>query len=259
VPGAISRVRTLLGGSIVATESASADGGDQVPLVALHGWGRDRRDLEHLAGSGSTLLVDLPGHGASPAPTEPWGARQYAACLAEAIEDYGRGPVVIVGHSFGGRVGVCLAAQRPDLVCALAISGTPLLRSGTAGRPAFGMRLAKRARSLHLISEARLDAVRYRYGSADYRAATGIMRQILVRVVNEDYRTELAALSQPTAMIWGVDDTAAPLDRARAASSLVSHLTELLELPGGHFAIIEHPEAVHETIDRLRSHCEQHP
>lgn len=243
----------------MATESAPLDDGDQRPIVALHGWGRDRHDLEHLTGSGSTLLVDLPGHGASPAPTEPWGARQYAECLAEAIEDYGRGPVVIVGHSFGGRVGVCLAAQRPDLVSALAISGTPLLRSGTSGRPAFGMRLAKRARSLRLISEARLDTVRYRYGSADYRAATGIMRQILVRVVNEDYRAELAALSQPTAMIWGIEDTAAPLDQARAASVRVADLTEFLELPGGHFAIIEHPEPVRGVIDRLLAQCERHP
>lgn len=253
MPGATSRVRTLLGGSIVATESTPADAvDDDVPIVALHGWGRDRHDLEVVTGSSRSLLIDLPGHGASPAPAEVWGARDYARCVADALEEYGPTPVMIIGHSFGGRVGVCLAAQRPDLVSALAISGTPLLRSAASRRPALGMRLAKRARAMRLISEERLDTVRYRYGSADYRAANGVMRQILVRVVNEDYREELAEISAPMTMIWGVDDTAAPITTARAAAQFIGHLVEFIELPGGHFAICEHPSDTVEAIERLR-------
>lgn len=260
MPGATSRVRTLLGGSIVATESTPAGAvDDDTLIVALHGWGRDRHDLEAVTASSRSLLIDLPGHGASPAPDHAWGARDYARCLADALDDHGSDRVVVVGHSFGGRVGVCLAAQRPDLVSALAISGTPLLRSETSRRPVFAMRVAKRARAMRLISEERLDTVRYRYGSADYRAANGVMRQILVRVVNEDYRDELAAISAPMTMIWGVTDTAAPIATARAATQFISHLVDFVELPGGHFAICEHPSDAIAAIERLRVRGVQHP
>ena len=43
-----------------------------------------------------------------------------------------------------------------------------------------------------------MDALRDQRGSADYRAAQGVLRSILVRVVNESYDVELAALAAGT-------------------------------------------------------------
>ncbi|MGD9798692.1 MAG: alpha/beta fold hydrolase [Acidimicrobiia bacterium] len=87
--------------------------------MLLHGWGRDRRDLLPVV-DGLPLAVaalDLPGFGTSPAPPEPWGAADYAAVVGDAVTDLlgpglgaGAGSVVLVGHSFGGRVAVALAA-----------------------------------------------------------------------------------------------------------------------------------------------------
>jgi pimeloyl-ACP methyl ester carboxylesterase len=73
--------------------------------------------------------------------------------------------------------------------------------------------LAKRG----LLSAARLEKARQKYGSADYRAAHGLLRDILVTTVNEDYSAELATLSVPTAFVWGSDDTAATCTMAQRA------------------------------------------
>jgi pimeloyl-ACP methyl ester carboxylesterase len=64
--------------------------------------------------------------------------------------------------------------------------------------------------------------MRRRFGSADYQAVTGVRRDVLVRVVNEDYRPQLAAITCPVGFCWGADDSAAPPDLAREAAALVA-------------------------------------
>jgi pimeloyl-ACP methyl ester carboxylesterase len=92
---------------------------------------------------------------------------------------------------------------------------------------------------MRVVSDAAMEASRQRFGSADYRAAQGIMRQVLVRVVNESYEPQLDAISCPVHLVWGGEDTVAPLEVAeRAVTRLaqgvlavhpgVGHLTPLL-------------------------------
>ncbi len=79
-----------------------------------------------------------------------------------------------------------------------------------------------------------MDRLREKLGSDDYRAARGVMRGVLVRLVNESYETELAALRCPVRLVWGADDTAAPVRLAEAALPLL-HDGGLEVVPGvGH-------------------------
>jgi pimeloyl-ACP methyl ester carboxylesterase len=190
-------------------------------VLGLHGWRRDRHDLEPALRGLDAVVVDLPGFGASPEPPEAWGTREYAALLVEALPEITDHPVVAVGHSFGGRVAVCAAAARPDLFAGLVLTGVPLIRAAGAGKPPLKLRLARRAHSSHLIGSGPVDRMRERLGSDDYRAAHGVMRGVLVRVVNESYEDELAALRCPVRLVWGADDTTAPVRVARAALSLL--------------------------------------
>ena len=85
------------------------------------------------------------------------------------------------------------------------------LDRAAAGKP----KLAYRAgRSLHrrgLLSDARMEALRQKYGSADYRAASPVMRTVLVQVIAESYDEELRALRCPASLVWGARDTVVPL------------------------------------------------
>lgn len=205
---------SLLDGRVFADRT-----GDGAPSVlALHGWGRSRTDLARAVQGTSALLLDLPGFGASPPPPEPWGTAEYAALLAPLLDD--GEPRVLVGHSFGGRIAVQLAAARPDRVAGVVLTGVPLLRRATSNRPALRYRVGRALHRRGLLGDARMDRLRDRFGSADYRAATGVMRGTLVRTVAEDYADLLPRIPAPVQMVWGAHDTAAPVEMAERAQRL---------------------------------------
>ena len=197
-------------------------GSGPVRVVALHGWGRDRRDFKRVLDGFDAMAVDLPGFGAAPPPGEPAGAVEYAGVVAAWLEQLD-GPQVLVGHSFGGRVAVVVAATRPELVAGLVLVGAPLLHRSdrTAGRPSLAYRLVRLANRAGLVSDERLEREKRRRGSADYRAATGVMRDTLVRVVNESYEDYLPEVACPVRMVWGAVDSEVPLEVAQRAGALL--------------------------------------
>ncbi|MEX1287862.1 MAG: alpha/beta fold hydrolase, partial [Acidimicrobiia bacterium] len=152
-----------------------ADVGSGAPTVlALHGWGRNRSDWDGVLDPDDRVAVDLPGFGASPPPPAAWGAHEYAAALAPVLEVFDAPPVV-VGHSFGGRVAVCLAASGAE-VAGLVLAGVPLIRrTGSGGRSPAGYRAIRWAHGRGRLGDERRDAARRRYRSAAYRAAPGGM------------------------------------------------------------------------------------
>ncbi|HKH50702.1 MAG TPA: alpha/beta hydrolase [Mycobacterium sp.] len=66
------------------------------------------------------VAPDLIGHGRS-SWAAPWNIDANVGALAGLLDAEADGPVVVVGHSFGGAVALNLAASRPDLVAALVL------------------------------------------------------------------------------------------------------------------------------------------
>jgi pimeloyl-ACP methyl ester carboxylesterase len=231
----------------------SVTGSEAPRVLALHGWARSHRDFDAVvAGDGPgplpALALDLPGFGASPPPPAAWGAEAYAALVGSVLSDM-ETPVVVLGHSFGGRVALHLAAQRPDVVRALVLTGAPMLRPlGRRTHVALAYRVRRRLHSLRLVSDDALEAARQRFGSADYRAAQGVMREVLVRAVNESDEVQLDAVRCPVHLVWGGDDTAAPLEVAERAVTRLAH-GDLAVHPGvGHLTPLLIPSALRATV-----------
>jgi pimeloyl-ACP methyl ester carboxylesterase len=259
------------------------DGG--VPWVlALHGWARTHQDWRAVLGAraagtvpqgsssgprpapvgdasidesaGPTAIaavaLDLPGFGATSPPPEAWGSADYAAALVPVLAEL-QVPAVVVGHSFGGRVAVHLAATQPDLVKALVLTGVPLVRqSGGTRRPPLRYRVGRALYGRGLVGEARMEALRQRYGSPDYRAATGVMRQVLVRTVNETYDDQLRAVRCPVELVWGDDDTEAPLSVAEWAAGLLARPNLTVCRGAGHLVPLTAPDTLRLAIERHR-------
>jgi pimeloyl-ACP methyl ester carboxylesterase len=210
-------LRTFAGGRLFGTRT-----GDGAPSVlALHGWARTHRDFDAVlrpvdASEVAAIAVDLPGFGATPPPTEPWGSAEYAACV-EPLFDEMAAPVVVLAHSFGGRVAVHLAAEHPDAVRALVLTSVPLLRLTSPRRSPIGYRAVRSLHRAGLLGEDRMERARRRYGSEDYAAAKGVMRQVHGRVVVESYEEQLDAIGCPVTLVWGEDDLTTPLAIAQAA------------------------------------------
>ncbi len=92
---------------------------DGKPLLCLHGvtsWGgRFRRLAEDRLGSFHVFAPDLRGHGLSDWEP-PWNPGTYIADLIETLDALHLDRVDVVGHSFGGRLALELAARRPERV-----------------------------------------------------------------------------------------------------------------------------------------------
>ena len=226
---------TLLGGRAFAERF----GETPAKVVALHGWGRSRADWNATLQGYDALALDLPGFGATPAPDSGWSTSEYAEWVGECLDEVissGGGRPVLVGHSFGGRVAVQLAATNPELVRGIVLTGVPLLRAQTAAaKPAFGFRVLRFLNKWHFISNDLMEKERRKRGSADYRAAEGEMREVLVKAVNEDYGDALDALASnglPVAMVWGEHDTAAAPAMAEQARARIGASAELVVVPG---------------------------
>lgn len=188
-------------------------------VVALHGWGRTGADFVPILGGLDAVAIHLPGFGPTAVPDTVWGTEDYAELVADAIRPFG--PIVIVGHSFGGRIAVRLAARYPELVSGLVLTGAPLVRIAPTSKPKLSYRIAKWANSVGILSDSAMEARRRKAGSADYNAAQGIMRDIMVKTVNENYDDDLAKLATPTWMVWGENDTAAPAAAGKVASEKI--------------------------------------
>jgi len=219
----------------------------------MHGWGRDRSDFAAVLDGLNAVSIDLPGFGASPAPGQAVGAGWYAEQVIPIVQSFER-PVILVGHSFGGRVAVMTAAARPELVAGVVFAGVPLLRRRDRPpvRPPLGYRLVKAGHRLGIVSAQRLEAAKARYGSADYRAATGVMRDVLVTVVNEEYVEELGSLQCPVAFVWGAEDDAVPVSVGERAAALVPSHPAVTVVEGvGHHLPAHRPDALRAAIEAL--------
>lgn len=229
-------------------------GSGRPTVLALHGWGRTSGDFAATLDGLDAVALDLPGFGATPPPPEPWGAAAYADSVAGVLDEMAT-PVVVVGHSFGGRVAVHLAASRPGQVERLVLTAVPLLRrrDATRRKPALAYRVARALHRRGLVSETRMESLRQRYGSPDYRAATGVMRAVHVRVVNETYEAQLAAVACPVDLVWGDDDAEVPVSVAIAAQSLLTDVTLHVVAGAGHHVPLTAPGALREAIVGRRS------
>jgi pimeloyl-ACP methyl ester carboxylesterase len=175
--------------------------------------------------------------------------------VARLLEEEGpAGPgagLVVVGHSLGGRIAVRLAAARPDLVRGLVLSGAPLVaRSGASRRPPAAYRAVRALHRAHLVSADRMDRARQRHGSADYRAAQGVMREVLVRLVNERYDDAVSALACPVELVWGEDDTDVPVETARALVGAIPHAQLTVCRGSGHLVPVSAPAELRSAVER---------
>lgn len=217
-------------------------------ILALHGWGRTGADFDSVLDGSNAIALDLPGFGATPEPETTIGAHGYAEMIAPILDEFPTPPRV-VAHSFGGRVALALESQRPGTFSDMVFTGVPLLRrQGGASLP-LGYRLLKTAHRMGIISSDRMEAEKRKRGSADYRAVTGVMRDVLVTVVNESYETELASLETPLTLVWGADDLDVPMWIAERSVELVPGPVDLVVIDdGGHFIPLTHPNVLRAAL-----------
>ena len=112
------------------------------PLLAVHGVNghgrRWRRLAEEALPDRHTVAVDLRGHGRS-TYDGPWSIPQHVDDLVDTLDSLEWGSVDIVGHSYGGAIGLALLVAAPQHVRRLVMLDPALAQSGEwASQAALG-------------------------------------------------------------------------------------------------------------------------
>ena len=223
-------------------------------VLALHGWGRRGADFKNSLAGISALAPDLPGFGASPPPADVIGAEGYAELVSPILSEFDK-PPVLVGHSFGGRISVCLAARFPERIGPVILTGAPVVRMAPPRSPKLSYRIIRSLNKVGIVSDERMETLRKQSGSADYRSARGVMRDILVKVVNESYEPQLRDMQSQVFLLWGDSDGEVPVSLARTTADIIGSTgdePELRVLEGvGHHVPTEAPEELRKAIDSV--------
>lgn len=210
-------------------------GSGPLHVVALHGWGQRKELLLPLVKTLNKFfpatyhLFDLPGFGKSPLPETPLSTQEIAKLIHLHLERSNiQTPVMVMGHSFGGKVAMSLSAEYPGRVSQLvlmATSGIPMpVKAKVWWRRKF---LRWSGRLLKLVdrifgSEYFAQYFTPRFGSRDYLNAKGVMRDMLVKTVNEDYTPLLSKITCPTLLLWGELDGETPPGMAKILEQKIS-------------------------------------
>ena len=227
------------------------DQGEGSVILLLHGWGAQASTyqliIDHLSTRFRVVAPDLPGFGGSEEPPEAWDVDQYVAFVDAFVKSLGLTEAAVIGHSNGGRILIkYLAREDGPLTVRKAIlmdaAGIPAHHGAGWYIRVYSYKALKKILNLGFMKKLFPKAVERaqgRFGSEDYKNASPLMRQVMVKMLAEDVRPCLPHITASTLLIWGENDTATPLSDGRQMEAVIPD-AGLAVLPGaGHFAFAE--------------------
>lgn len=224
---------------------AYVEEGEGDPVIVLHGWGASIEAVMSivniLKSFRKVYALDGPGFGDSDDPKEVFSTYDYAEVVKDFMKIKGIDKADFIGHSFGGKTLIALSTTYPDLVKKLVLvdaSGIIPKRKLSYYIKVYGFKLSKFLYTRLFFWKDRdelLEKFYKRHGSDDYKSAGGIMRQVFVKVVNEDLEPKLKDISKETLLIWGDSDDATPLYMGKIFEREIKN-SGLVVLKGGHYS-----------------------
>lgn len=221
-------------------------------VLLLHGWGSSlepyRALMDQLKEKYRVVALDFPGFGGSDEPDGPWDVDGFVDFTLAFIETLQVKKLSLVGHSFGGRVIIKMANRElPFEISKITLIGSAGIKPPKSNKKSFRQTVFKAGKwflSLKPVAKLwpeALEKLRVKFGSADYAAATPLMRQCLVKAINEDLTHLLPGIKAPTLLIWGENDTATPLADGKLMEKSIPD-AGLAVIPGvGHYCFLENP------------------
>ena len=225
------------------------DNESDVSLIFLHGWGQNTDMMLGVAKpflkSNNVLLIDLPGFGLSEEPHEVWSLDDYADMVHELVKKLKLKNVVLIGHSFGGKISICYSLKYD--VNKLVLLASPYKKA--IKKDSIKTKSLKALKKIPVLNKLE-GYVKKHVGSTDYRNASEMMRKILVKHVNTDLSEEVKKIKCPTVLIWGTNDEAVPYTDAVELEKLIPNAGLVTYEGCTHYAYLER---LNQTINVINS------
>ena len=223
---------------------------DGKAIVLLHGWGQNLQMMtilgEPFKKEYRIIAIDFPGFGKSDEPAMVMDVGDYTIIVEELLKKLNVKEPVLVGHSFGGRVSVKFASRNK---VSKVILLSPALRShDKKGLKTKVLKSLKKVPGIKNLESWAKDHV----GSRDYKAASPVMKQVLVKTVNEDLSEAAKKIKAPVILIYGDQDAEVPEEDTLLYESLIPDCG-LIKYDGcTHYAYLERLEKPEGQEDELK-------
>lgn len=221
-------------------------------IIVLHGWGTtlsgDRyHELKKLLeAKGHTVFTpDLPGFGKETLQKKVMVLDDYVSFVHAFMKKHTIKNAIIIGHSFGGRIGAKLAVKYPELVEKLILTGAPLIKRKLSLKKKIAYLAAKTGkRALSLFPEKLQQlSKKVLYRSIDewdyYKAQE--LKETFKAIIGEDLSVVLPKISVPTTVIWGGNDTFVPLVDGEEIAKRIKNAKFVVVENATHRLPYEHP------------------
>ena len=218
-------------------------------LVFLHGWGQNIQMMKALGDSFSSenriVILDLPGHGESTEPTYAWQLTDFVDMLKHFFDNLNIIKPVLIGHSFGGKISLLYASKYE--IDRLVLFGSPFRKE--IKKLSLKTKILKSLKKVPVLNNLEEFAKKH-IGSADYKNATPIMREILVNHVNTDISENVKKINVSTIIIWGTKDYTVSLNEAYELEKLIPDSAVIAYENCTHYAYLEN---LGQTVNVLNS------
>ncbi|PXV90281.1 pimeloyl-ACP methyl ester carboxylesterase [Lachnotalea glycerini] len=236
--------------------------GEGETILMLHGWGSNilpfQPLIKHLSSYYKVYALDMPGFGQSNEPSAAWTVDDYVEFIIKFVQEMKITSAILIGHSFGGECIIKLASHKtlPFQINKIILMGSAGIRRPKTLKQKFkictykcGKWFLKRKLIQFLYPDA-LENFQSKSGSADYRAASPLMRQSFVKVVNEILDESYFTNIKPsTLLIWGENDTATPLIDGQYMEKTIPDAGLVTIKNAGHYVFLDQAFTVHKVID----------
>lgn len=223
--------------------------GQKETVLFLHGWGAEIGlyqpifDLLQSLGYG-VAAFDMPGVGGTEEPQTPLTLSDYVDFTLDFCREIGLEQGVLMCHSNGGRIALRLLSDPAcPLRCEKAVlmdaAGIPLPKSAAQRLKNRGYHLLKTLGTGKLTGPLfgeLYEEARDRRASADYKAATPVMRQTMNNLLPVDLRSCLPRIRAQVLLIYGENDTATPPECGRILEQGIPGAGLALIRGAGHFS-----------------------
>lgn len=235
--------------------------GEGRSVLIIPGWGATIETYMPIINSVSTYAnvycLDIPGFGKSQQPNTAWDLEDYTNFIIKFIKSQNIKELDLIGHSNGGRIIIKLATTKNidfKINKIILISSAGIVHKKTLSQKIriYSFKFCRKILQIKYINKYfpnLLDKLRRFFGSNDYKNANPILRQSLVKLVNEDLKHLLPKMQAPTLLIWGDKDNATPLADAKIMVKIIPD-AGLVNIKGGsHYVFLEQPFYINKIID----------
>jgi pimeloyl-ACP methyl ester carboxylesterase len=209
-------------------------------IIFLHGWGSSKNLMKQAFGktlpSFRHIYIDMPGFGSSNCDVA-LKTTDYAQIMELFLTQIDVYKNIILGHSFGGKVGTLLA---PDLLVLVASAGIPIPKP---------LKIRTKIALFKMLKFTGLTSLRSLFIAPDAQGMSEVMYQTFKNVVNEDFTDYFSAFKNKALLCFGKKDTATPLWSGEVIQGLIAN-SRLVAYEGDHYFLLKEGASIAEEIEK---------